>query len=182
MNKLLRTLWLVLVSARRRPKLSALDVSHTPFRVRLTDIDTLRHMNNGVYLSMADLGRMDLMIRSGMFDRLRAKGWYPVVANQTVSYRKSLDLWTKYDLQTKLLGVDDRGVYVQQRFVVDGEIHAEMIMRARFLKRTGGTVSIEELKEAAGVDVSVLEIPEWVLRWAADAALPSTRQPAPSEW
>jgi acyl-CoA thioesterase FadM len=180
-NKLLRTLWLMLVS-RRRAKLSVLDVAHTPFRVRPTDIDVLRHMNNGVYLTMADLGRFDLLIRSGVWDTFNRRGWYPVVANQTISYRKSLELWTKYDLQSKLLGADERGLFVQQRFVVGGEIHAEMVIRGRFLKRSGGTVTIGELSEATGVDVRALEVPEWVLRWAADAALPTNREPARSDW
>ncbi len=58
-----------------------------------------------------------------------------MVANQTISYRKSLDLWTKYDLQSKLVGVDERGIFVEQRFVVNGEIYAQMVIRGRFLKR-----------------------------------------------
>ena len=182
MNKLLRTLWLMLVVSRRRPKLSVLDVAHTPFRVRPIDIDILRHMNNGVYLSMADLGRFDLLIRSGVWDIFNERGWYPVVANQTISYRKSLDLWTKYDLQSKLVGADDRGIFVEQRFVVNGEIYAQMVIRGRFLKRSGGTVTIDELNEATGVDVRALEVPEWILRWASDAALPTGREPAPSDW
>jgi acyl-CoA thioesterase FadM len=180
-NKLLRTLWLIL-RKRGRSTITMLDVSTVRFRVRPTDIDVLRHMNNGVYLSIADLGRMDLLIRCGLWDAFDKLGWYPVVANQTISYRKSLDLWQRYDLQSRLLGVDDRGVFVQQRFVVDGEIYAEMLIRGRFLKRSGGTVSIDELIEVAGVDVRALEMPDWVLRWAADVALPSGRQPARSDW
>ena len=66
--------------------------------------------------------------------------------------------------------------------MVDGEIYAEMLIRGRFLKRSGGTVSIDELIEVAGVDVRALEMPDWVLRWAADVALPSGRQPARSDW
>ncbi len=182
MNKLLRTFWLMLVSSRRRSRLSVLDVAHTPFRVRPTDIDILRHMNNGVYLSMADLGRFDLLIRSGVWKTFNERGWYPVVANQTISYRKSLQLWTKYDLQSKVLGVDERGLYVQQRFVVGGEIHAEMVIRGRFLKKSGGTVTIDELIEATGVDVRALELPAWIQQWAADAALPTNREPARSDW
>lgn len=181
MNKLLRTIWLML-RKKGRSTMTMMDVSTVPFRVRPTDIDVLRHMNNGVYLSIADLGRMDLLIRSGLWDSFDKRGWYPVVANQTISYRRSLDLWQRYDLQSKLLGVDDRGVFVQQRFVVGTEIYAEMVIRGRFLKKSGGTVSIDELIEAAGVDVRALELPEWVLRWAADVALPTSRETAPSTW
>ena len=55
-------------------------------------------------------------------------------------------------------------------------------MRGRFLKKSGGTVTIDELIEATGVDVRALELPEWIQRWASDAALPTGREPAPSEW
>lgn len=181
MNKLLRTLWLML-RKKGRSTMTMLDVSTMTFRVRPTDIDVLQHMNNGVYLSIADLARMDLLIRSGLWDSFDKLGWYPVVANQTISYRKSLDLWQRYDLQSKLLGVDDRGVFVQQRFVVGGEIYAEMVIRGRFLKKSGGTVSIDELIEVAGVDVRSLVLPAWVHRWAADVALPTGRDTARSDW
>jgi hypothetical protein len=54
--------------------------------------------------------------------------------------------------------------------------------RGRFLKKSGGTVSVAELSELTGIDVSALTAPQWVTEWAADVALPSTRDAAPSEW
>ena len=180
-NKLLRTLWL-LWRARSRSKLAITDTGMLRMRVRPTDIDVLRHMNNGVYLSIADLGRMDLLIRCGAWDELNRRGWYPVVVNETITFRRSLDLWQVYELQTRFIGVDDRGVYIEQRFVVDGEIFAKAVIRGRFLKRSGGTVPVADLAKALGVDVDALQLPEWVTRWAADVALPSTREAAPSDW
>lgn len=181
MNKLLRTLWLMLRSP-RRPKLSLLDTGVLDLRVRLTDTDILWHMNNGVYLSVADLGRFDLLIRSGVWKTFRDRGWYPVVANATISYRKSLDLGVRYQLQTRMVGIDDRSVYIEQRFVVDGDIYARLFLRGRFLKRSGGIVSVEEIAAATGIDPAQLPVPEWLDRWTADVALPSTKTPAPSDW
>jgi hypothetical protein len=57
-----------------------------------------------------------------------------------------------------------------------------MVIRGRFLKRSGGTVTIDELSDATGVDVRALEVPVWVRRWAADVALPTGREPASSDW
>ena len=181
MNKLLRTVW-AMIRSRRRPKLSILDTAALDLRVRLTDIDILRHMNNGVYLSIADLGRMDLLVRSGVWAIFQDRGWYPVVANATISYRKSLDLGARYQLQTRMVGIDDRAVFMEQRFVVDGEIHARLFLRGRFLKRSGGTVSVEEIAAATGIDPADLPVPAWLDRWTADVALPPTREPAPSDW
>jgi acyl-CoA thioesterase FadM len=180
-NKLLRTLFSFWRS-RRAPKLRITDVGRMRMQVRPTDIDTLGHINNGVYLSLADLGRFDLLVRAGVWAEFQRRGWYPVVANATISYRRSLDLWQRYVLETKVVGLDDRAVYIEQRFVVDGEIFATLFLRGRFLKRSGGTVSAAEIAEASGIAPDALPVPEWMARWAADVALPSTRQPAPSTW
>jgi acyl-CoA thioesterase FadM len=113
---------------------------------------------------------------------MRARGVYPVIASETISFRKSLTLWQRYTLETRIVGYDDRAVYVEQRFVVGGEIYARAHLRGRFLKAGGGVVSIAELAEVLGMPVTELARPEWVDRWAQDVALPSTRAEAPSTW
>ncbi|GAB3039938.1 hypothetical protein GCM10027052_20700 [Parafrigoribacterium mesophilum] len=129
-----------------------------------------------------DLGRLDLLQRSGVwatFDRL---GYYPVVGSETITFRRSLQPWQRYTLQTRIIGYDAKAVYVEQRFVVGREIYAVGFVRGRFLRRSGGTLSIAEVAEAIGVDVTELEAPGWLARWAADVALPPSRAVAPSDW
>lgn len=169
--------------ARRKPSgAGPLDVSTTTFRVLPTDIDFYGHLNNGRYLTIADLGRFELLQDAGLYGPMRKRGWYPVVVASTISYRKSLDLWTKYDLESRFVGVDDRAVYVEQRFTVDGEIYAQMVIRGRFLKQKGGLVPMDELLEFFGVAPDAVPMPEWLVRWSRDVALPSTKDPAPSSW
>ena len=168
--------------SRRRSPLGIHDVGRMNLRVVLTDLDVLGHMNNGVYFSLMDLGRMDLLIRAGVWKKFMAKGYYPVMANETATFRKSLTHGTKFVLETRLVGYDDRAVYVEQRFVVNGEIYASAMTRGRFLKKSGGTVSLAELSELTGVDTSELTPPVWVLDWARNVQLPATREPAPSDW
>ncbi|MFT4122677.1 MAG: acyl-CoA thioesterase [Microbacteriaceae bacterium] len=176
-----RTLFWMLRS-RRLPRLGVHDVGRIRMRARLTDIDTLGHINNGNYLSLMDLGRVDLMIRSGAWDRLMRLRVYPVVASSTVSYRRSIDRGVAFTLETRIAGYDERAVYIEQQFVVDGEVYARGLVRGRFLRRGGGTVPTAELVAALGVDPAERPLPAWVQRWAADVALPSTRQPAPADW
>jgi len=166
----------------RRERLKITDVGTMSMRVTLTDIDTLRHVNNGMYLSFMDLGRVDLMIRSGAWPALSKRGYYPVVASQTISYRKSLQFGQRFDLETKLVGLDTKAVYCEQRFTVDGEIYARGFVKARFLKKAGGTVTVAELTEAVGTDLSELPLPGWIEQWSTDVSLPPTRAAAPSEW
>lgn len=181
MNLLWRTLFHFLFS-RSTPALGPLDVSVSSYRVLPTDLDLYGHMNNGRYFSIADLARFDLIRRRGVWKQMQARGWYPVAAASTISYRKSLEPWQKFQIETRLLGADALNVFIEQRFVVDGEIHARLFLRTRFLKRTGGHAPMDELLELWGVDSDTLVVPEWLLRWAKDAALPPSKQPAPSEW
>jgi YbgC/YbaW family acyl-CoA thioester hydrolase len=180
-NLIWRTLWHLLIKPRGATQ-GPFDVSSTEFRVLPTDIDMYRHLNNGRYLSIADLGRFDLLRRAGLYKAMTARGWYPVVVATTISYRKSLDLWQKFTVESRFLGYDERAVYLEQRFVVDGEIYARMFIRGRFLKKSGGLVPMDDLIELIGVAPHELEVPEWILRWGQKVALPSTRVPAPSEW
>jgi len=180
-NLIFRTILHRILSTRRSP-LGVRDVGTMSLRVLPTDIDVLRHMNNGVYFSIMDIGRMDLLIRSGGWQKLSAKGYYPVMANETISFRKSLNLWKKFDLETRVVGYDAKAVYVEQRFVVGGEIYAQAMTRARFLKRSGGTVTVAELLETIGWDGEQPVLPEWVNDWAEHVALPVSRAEAPSIW
>lgn len=172
----------IFLRARRGERISRFGVAETPFRVWATDLDIFRHMNNGVYLSILDLGRVDLLSRSGIWAIFTAKRWYPVVVAETISFRKSLTLGQRFTVESKVLGFDAKSVYIQQRFVVAGEIYAEAFVRGRFLKRGAGVVQIPEVLAALGELPADLVVPEWVLAWAESTALPATRAPAPSEW
>ncbi|MDQ1608526.1 MAG: hypothetical protein QOE16_1258 [Microbacteriaceae bacterium] len=176
-----RTIFHSLVS-RLGPRLGHYDVAHTRFRVLPTDLDILNHMNNGVYLSIADIGRFDLLVRNGVWAIFKARGWYPVVASETITFRKSLGPWQRFTIQSRILGFDERAVYVEQRFVVNGEIYTQAFIRGRFLKRGGGVVSIDELVDAVGPVPEGPGVPAWLVNWGADAALPPTRAEAPSVW
>lgn len=178
---LLRTI-LTLLRARRRPPLDIHDVGRMTMRVLPNDLDVQRHINNGVYLSLMDLGRLDLLVRTGGWKRMRDFGCYPVIASETITFRKSLQLWQRYTLETRIAGYDEKAVYIEQRFVVNGEIYAQAHLRGRFLKNAGGVVSVTELAKVLEIAMDALVLPGWVDRWARDVALPSTRADAPSVW
>ncbi|MEN2738882.1 acyl-CoA thioesterase [Microbacterium sp. X-17] len=185
MNVLWRTLLVVFRARRGRRRGGALPPTGVG-RVRLTtlptDLDLLGHMNNGRYLSLFDLGRWDLLIRTGLAGAMRTHGWYAVVAAETITFRKSLTLWQRFDVESRFIGHDDRALYLEHRAVVDGEVYARAIIRARMLKRSGGTLSHEELFAAVGRPDDLPDIAPWMHDWAAASALPPTKAPAPSLW
>lgn len=99
-----------------------------------------------------------------MWQKISERGWYPVVAGQTITYRKSLQAFQKFDLYTRLVGYDGPWVYVEQTFCVGETVHAHAVVRARFLKRTGGTVDAADVAALSGEDHNG-EIPQWMRDW-----------------
>ncbi len=128
-----------------RPNMGFLETSIIHLRVWLTDLDILMHMNNGVYLSLMDLGRTDLTLRSGFYQILKKNKIYPVIASEVIRFRKSLQPFQKFEIHTDLLYWDDKYFYLQQRFISKNELHASAIVKARFLKTSGGGVDPKEI-------------------------------------
>lgn len=185
MNMWLQWLMAMTVKSKGRPALGIDGVARTPFMVLPTDIDLLGHMNNGRYLSYMDLARVDMTNRTGMSAVLDKAGIYAVVGQSTMVYRRSLDLWQRFDIETAVQGADERAIYLQQRFVVDGEVHARGVVQGRFIERGVGTATIArvvEVLEAAGLSVPLPALDQRVHDWAEMNRLPSNRVSAPSTW
>lgn len=185
MNMWLQWLMAMTVKSKGRPALGIDEVARTPFVVLPTDIDLLGHMNNGRYPSYMDLARVDMTVRTGMQEVLGRAGIYAVVGQSTMVYRRSLDLWQRFDIETAVLGADERAIYLQQRFVVDGEVYARGVVQGRFIEKGVGTATtarVIEVLEAAGIAVPLPELDQRVHDWAEMNRLPSNRQQAPSAW
>ena len=100
-----------------------------------------------------------------------------MVAGQTITYRRSLKLWQRFDLHTRVVGLDDRWIYLEQTFAVGREIYAAAMVRARFLKKTGGSVGHDELEEMTGSFGDHLAVPDWALAWADATKIAPTTLP-----
>ena len=129
------------------------------------DLDVLFHVNNGVYLSMLDVARVDLLLRSGVARQLRQSGFYPVVAAETIRFRRSLKLFQVFEVETAIIGWDDKAFIIQHRFLRREELVAEAIVRVRILKRSGGTVSSRELLDLVGRAGASPALPTWIEAW-----------------
>ena len=143
------------------------DPSVTHLRVRPGDLDLYRHVNNGVYLQYCDIGRSNFLADLGAFGRLRARGWYPVVAASTTTYRRSLTLGQRFTVTTRLLGWDERVVYLEQE-LTRGEDHvARAWIAGRFLSRAGERIAPAAVSEViTGAPVTSPELPADVAAWA----------------
>lgn len=173
---------LLLVTSSRRPRVGMFEVGSMNMRALLSDIDIAGHINNGMYFSLFDLGRFDLMLRSGVFGTMRKNKWTPVVQAETITFRKSVVFNQRFTQETRVLGMDERCIYFEQRMVADGEIYVSAVIATRMVSRKG-PVANAEIIEAVGIAVpDDLILPEWVGRWRESTSLPGARKPAPHFW
>lgn len=147
-----RTLWIFLTKRFMKPA-GLNDVTEYSMRVLPTDLDLLMHVNNGIYFSLMDFGRWAMVFRNGVYDACYKKGWYAVVAGETIKFKKSLELWDKFTLQTKIVGHDEKNFFIQQKFICKGELMATGLVKVRFLKKKGGSVSPAEVYRTLNVQV-----------------------------
>jgi acyl-CoA thioesterase FadM len=140
-------------------------------------------MNNGIYLTLMDVARFDMLKRSGAWKACRKAHIHPVVVGETISFRKSLKLGQKFSIESGVLGWNDVAFFIRQRFVVEGEIYAEAVVRLRFLKSPKGTPSPAEVLEVmGGWEGEIPSLPTWISDWEKAITLPKVREAAPSLW
>lgn len=133
MNLWLRLFWL-LVSAPFRPRLVLPDgASLLTLRVLPNDLDLALHMNNGRYLAIMDLGRIDLLLRSGLAGAVWRNGWTPVANAALIRFRRELRAFAQYRLATRIVGWHEASVLIEQTFIFAGGAHdGEVAARALF--------------------------------------------------
>ncbi|MEJ2015731.1 MAG: thioesterase family protein [Limibacillus sp.] len=169
MNLLLRLIK-ILLAARFRSPLSLFGVSRVRFRVWPNDLDLNRHMNNGRFLTVMDLGRIDLMARMGVLGIFKKRKWMPVVAAETISFKRPLDPFERYELTSRILCWDERFLYLEQVFVKkNGKVAARALVKAA-IRAHARAVKTQEILEALQVPKRKSPpIPPGIKAWALAA-------------
>ncbi len=139
------------------------------FRVWPNDLDLNRHMNNSRFLALMDLGRYDLTRRIGMLAVAKESGWFPVVASQTIRYRRSLAPFSRFELRTRVGCWDEKSFFMHQTFWQSGELVAEAWVRARFLSKEGSLTTAQVMALIGDVRPSPA-MPESVRLWVESGA------------
>ncbi len=178
MNLWLRLLWLFL-TVRFRPRLKLPDdASVLTLHVLPNDLDTNLHMNNGRYFTIMDLGRMDILLRAGMWAIIRKRMWAPMLAASKIRFRLPLAPFQKFRLETRILCWDSVWFFFEQRFIIaDGDkagaVAAIAIMRAGF--RDGhaqAMVPAATVMDILGISTPSPVEPRHITEWKrAEAAL-----------
>lgn len=157
-----------LLPRRPVPGRGLLEASTTVLRVHPGDLDVYLHVNNGSYLQMMDVARSNLIADLGAFGLLKERGWYPVVAASTMTYKRSLQLFDRVEITTRVLGWDARVVYIEQAFTCRGAVAARGWVAGRFLGKDGSRVAPDDVAALLGGHGPVQSpaLPDDVAAWA----------------
>lgn len=104
-------------------------VSRVHRRVRVSEIDFNLHMNQAAYAQVAELGRTDWVLRSGLIRALWRAKTKPVVAEQRLVYRRELRPGQRYALDTRATGFDGRLLQVDTHLIVGQRVHTAVFTK-----------------------------------------------------
>lgn len=159
MNLWLRLIWL-LISSRFRPRLTPpLAMSVVSLIVLPNDLDIYGHMNNGRYLTIMDLGRADIFMRSGLARAVRGAGWNPVLNAAKVRFRRELRLWQRFRMETRIVYWEATTFVMEHRIVTRLEggreaVATQALMRGGLYDRKArGFVPVADLFKLMNIDM-----------------------------
>lgn len=171
MNLLIR-MFLVWITSCFKPRITKIsDGSELSFRVLPNDLDTNIHMNNGRYLTIMDLGRLDLVLRTGLLRAMTKRKSIPVLSAVKIRYRIPLSPFQKYKLTTRVVCWDDKWVFMEQRFIIEkgdkkGATAAIALLKGGFYDRINKvTVPTQDLIDIVGIDQTSPPFPVTILSW-----------------
>jgi acyl-CoA thioesterase FadM len=82
-----------------------------------SDIDAFLHMNNAKYMKEYDLGRINFIGRLGLDGLLTKPGVVCVMNGASIRYRRSMKLFQRFNVETRMVAWDSQAFYFEQRMV-----------------------------------------------------------------
>ncbi len=123
MNLYLRLFWVLLKGrlGRYGSAINVVDPATIKLRVLPNDLDLNKHLNNGRYATMMDIGRLSLMQRCGVLRQARENGWYAVVSACNIQFKRPIKLFQEIELTTRLVCWNERCFVLKQVFYCNGK-------------------------------------------------------------
>lgn len=161
-----------LARANAMPELGLFDTHVSHHMCWPWDLDPWVELNNGRTLTLFDLGRLPLGLRTGIHTVLKANGWGLTVAGSSVRYRRRVTMFSRLVTHSRCLGWDARFLYTEQSMWKGEECTSQVLIRSAIVSKAGMVPPVE-LARAAGMATESPDLPDWVKAWiAADATRP----------
>lgn len=116
------------LTTKSRGPLRVGDESRIAFRCLPSDIDRNMHLNNARYMMLADVGRIDIFLRSGLLKLCRERGWGPLMGGIQISYVREVRLWRRFEIVSTIDTWRETQAIGRHRFVLDDGRTAAMTL------------------------------------------------------
>lgn len=161
--------WLRLIgvgaSALNQSRIDLFEPTRVSLRVWPNDLDGNLHVNNGRYLTLADLGSITWFLRSGVLSRARRFRAAPRVADACAKFRRELKLLQTFTIETRLLGWERRCIFLENRFLVDEHVSGVVCVSCVF-KSGRRTIYPSELLGGMSGRAQSPVLPAWVSQFS----------------
>jgi len=118
-------------------------------------------MNQAAYAEAAEIGRVDLFIRSGAWDRWRGDGYNPMAAQQEITYRREIKPLARYAMDTRFIGQEDRFALVRTVFFIGDKVHTVCNLKVMFVGPSGVCSADEVTMLLGDLVVDPLPVENW---------------------
>ena len=157
---------------RNAPALPLTGVHVSRHRCWPWDLDPWVELNNGRTLTLFDLGRIPLGIRTGLKRVLLDNRWGLTVAGNTVRYRRRVRAFDVVTMHSRCIGWDHRFMYIEQSMWKGDDCTSHMVIRSA-VTSANGIVAPARVLAAMGQPEESPALPDWVEAWiAAESARP----------
>lgn len=128
------------------------------------DIDLNLHMNNGRYLNVMDYARIHMLARIGLLTPIVRQRWQAVVGAVWMTYRRSLPLFSSFQIASHLVCWDERWFYIEQTFTAREGLAAVGWVKGAIRNSTG---SLDPQSVIAHIVPGIVSppIPEAFAQW-----------------
>lgn len=140
MNLFLRLTWVWLRALFSAPHTPLTAPRALRFSVWITDQDMFMHMTNSRYLSFADLGRVDIAMRTGLSRAMTRKGWRTEICGQSMTVNRMLKAPKSFLLETEICGWDAHYLAISQIFLRNGKNHASVNTLLKVQDKSGNLI------------------------------------------
>ncbi len=135
---------------------------HTPLAAWffITPFDTgIATLKSDTYFQLAESAQVDYMVRTGLVRSVSAQGLRFVNAAQMVRFAKPIRLFSRVQVQTRIVYTDSKCAWFSHTFVVRQIAHAEVVVKMKFKSGPVTVAPARVLGPFTG------EKPQWIERW-----------------
>jgi hypothetical protein len=122
-------------------------------------------MNNGRYLQIMDVARAEWMVRSGVVRSMRRRRWGALLGGGTTRFSRSLKLWQRYQVRTRVLYWDSRWFYIEHLFTDDAGRKVAVGVSRAALRHTSGWVHTADVVETIAPGATSPPAPNYLAHW-----------------